>query len=404
MPDLQSMISCTWLVEIREDRVYRICNFDVAKRSTLPQLGYWLSIVPIWPLLKRAVSSFCCSILPDLFSDNQDNIFGSPDDDNDQPGPATNVIKAKTARQGVRSYQRTDIRATARNQFQSLRFFGELAGDTTLDRIVNPQARTGVRKQTLMKSSVNDASAELSRHNIEVTSVRDYDPKDAVGRAADFIRTPERIRPGSKVTLYQQNGRVVFYAVEREAAATIEISEDVKAEFAQYETRKANLANFTEVNAELARVETRLAGVSELDGLKEELSVLQAEKAAAQEELAALRSQIESVQAERAAEEQHLAQLDTQRATLTTSLTELNRDFTELAERQQELQLETERIRPVTDLPEVDARINTELSNFGIRTLEELSRATPETIIRRGGINTATANRIINAAKNRLER
>ena len=392
-------------VEIRENKVYRICNFDVRKTvKTLPQLGYWFSLVPIWPLLKRAVSSFCCSILPDLFSAYQDTIIRRPGDGENQQRQATNVFKANTARRGVQSYQRTDIRAATRNQLKSFQFLGELAGDTTLDRVINPQSKAGVRKQTLMQSSVNDASAELSRNNIEVVAVRDYDPKEAVGHATEYVRTPQRIPPGSKVTLYQKNGRVAFYAVERETTTVTEIPEDVQAELAQFETRKATLANFTEIDAELARVETRRAGVSELDALKEELSTLQADRASAQEELAALRSQIESVQAARAAEEQRLVQLDTQRAALATSLTELNQSILALADQQREIQLEIARSRPVSDIAGVNATTDRQLRNLGIRTVEELSLATPEDLTSRSRMSANTANSIINAARARLER
>ena len=391
-------------VEIRESKVYRICNFDVRKTvKTLPQLGYWFSLVPIWPLLKRAVSSFCCSILPDLFSEHQDTIIRRPDDDDDRPRQATNVLKADTARRGVQGYQRTDIRAATRTQLKSLQFLGELAGDMTLDRVINPPSRAGVRKQTLMNSLVNDASAELSRNNIEVVTVRDYDPKEAVTHAADYVRTPQRIPPGSKVTLYQKNGRVAFYAIERETTVT-EIPEDVKAELAQYEARKVALANFADVNAALAGVETRRANVSELDGLREELNTLQTERAAAQEELAGLRSQIESVQAERAAEEQRLVQLDTQRTTLAASLTELSQSLTDLANQQRDIQDEIAKSRPVRDITEVDEAMDNTLRELGIRTVEELSLVTSEDLAERGRIDIDTATRIIEAARRRLER
>jgi hypothetical protein len=393
-------------VELRENQVYRICNFDVRKTvKTLPQLEYWFSLVPIWPLLKRAVSSFCCAILPDLFTENPDFIIRTPDADNDDPpDSSSHFIKANTARRGVQTYQRTDLRASLRNQMKSFGFLGELAGDLTLDRIVNPQSNAGVRKQTLMNSSVNDASAELSRSHIEVAAVRDYDPQEALGHAADFVRTPQRIPPGSKVTLYQKDGKVAFYAIERETTTVTEIPEDVKAELAQFETRKASLANFTEVNAELARVETRRASVSELDSLKQELSTLQAERVSAQEDLAALRSQIDSVRAERLTEEERLVQLDSQRASLATSLTELNRSLADLANEQRRIQLEIDRSRPIRDLAEIDAATDEVLRNLGIRTVEELSLATPEDLARRGCLNIDVATRIIDAARRRLAR
>jgi hypothetical protein len=48
--------------EIRKGEVYNICNFT--KRhyvKSFPTWGYWLSTIPILPLLKRSFASFCCS-------------------------------------------------------------------------------------------------------------------------------------------------------------------------------------------------------------------------------------------------------------------------------------------------------------------------------------------------------
>jgi len=53
-------------VEIRGGKVYKICNFT--KRhyvKTFPTWSYWLSTVPILPLLKRGFGLFCCSTTRD---------------------------------------------------------------------------------------------------------------------------------------------------------------------------------------------------------------------------------------------------------------------------------------------------------------------------------------------------
>jgi hypothetical protein len=110
------------------------------------------------------------------------------------------------------------------------------------------------------------------------------------------------------------------------------------------------------------------------------------------------------VQAERAAEEQRLVQLDTQRTTLAASLTELSQSLTDLANQQRDIQDEIAKGRPVRDIAEVDAAMDEVLRNLGIRTVEELSLATPEDLAQRGRIDIDTATRIIEAARRRLER
>jgi hypothetical protein len=51
-------------VEIRENRVYYICNFTKRRYvKSFQTWGYWLSVIPILPAIKTIFGQFCCSIL-----------------------------------------------------------------------------------------------------------------------------------------------------------------------------------------------------------------------------------------------------------------------------------------------------------------------------------------------------
>lgn len=51
-------------VKIRNNKVYRICNFSKRKYvKTFRTWGYWLSTIPILPALKVAFAKFCCKVL-----------------------------------------------------------------------------------------------------------------------------------------------------------------------------------------------------------------------------------------------------------------------------------------------------------------------------------------------------
>lgn len=50
-------------VEIRKGRVYKICNFRKRKYvKTFRTVGYWLSTIPVMPLIKESFTKFCCSV------------------------------------------------------------------------------------------------------------------------------------------------------------------------------------------------------------------------------------------------------------------------------------------------------------------------------------------------------
>jgi hypothetical protein len=51
-------------VEIRKGRVYKICNFRKRKYvKTFRTVGYWLSTVPILPVIKESLTKFCCAVI-----------------------------------------------------------------------------------------------------------------------------------------------------------------------------------------------------------------------------------------------------------------------------------------------------------------------------------------------------
>ncbi|MEO8108819.1 MAG: DUF6519 domain-containing protein [Ginsengibacter sp.] len=51
-------------VEIRDGKVYHICNFTKRKYvKTFPTVEYWLSTIPVLPMFKKAFTAFCCSVI-----------------------------------------------------------------------------------------------------------------------------------------------------------------------------------------------------------------------------------------------------------------------------------------------------------------------------------------------------
>ena len=60
-PDDKVYLGC---VEIRTEQVYNICNFTKRRYvKSFPTWEYWLSTIPILPLVKQALSRFCCTVL-----------------------------------------------------------------------------------------------------------------------------------------------------------------------------------------------------------------------------------------------------------------------------------------------------------------------------------------------------
>jgi hypothetical protein len=55
-------------ISIRNQEVYQVCNFSRRKYvKSFPTVEYWLSLVPVIPLVGKFVEKFCCTILPEFF-------------------------------------------------------------------------------------------------------------------------------------------------------------------------------------------------------------------------------------------------------------------------------------------------------------------------------------------------
>jgi hypothetical protein len=377
-------------VEIRNNEVYNICNFDKRKYvKSFPTMGYWFSLIPVWPMLKAAVGKMCCSILPDLFNSRRDEVIKPVQSKGNVPVTQNNRVKASTARGGIQSYQRTDIKAESRNQLKSTRFLGQVATDSARGFAdIGKSKNAGVRKQALMESDVNEAISELNSNKIQVAGVKKYDAKDSRQYLSEFTSTPQRIEPDSKVTLYQKDGKVAFYTVEKsQTFDAVNIDESVKADLQQFENRKSQLADFSQLNAELAVAETRRSDLAELKQVKSDLDTLKSEKTAVQDELVALRSQVNTVKIER--------------DSLAADMTALNANLEQAASRQKSLVQEFENSRPISDLTTVDAAAEADLQSAGIRTIGELAAADTATLTNLRRIDSTKINVLINDAKSR---
>ena len=395
-------------VEIRDNQVYKICNFDKRKYvKSFPTMGYWFSLVPLWPMLKGVVSKFCCAVLPDLFGGYRDAIIRQPEplDEQTQVEVARNVIPAKTARATVQTYERTDTRTILRDQGKSLRLGGLFARDSALNLVQsNQRNQAGLKKQVLLQSRTDDAVQELEKNNIRIAEVQEYDATKAQQYLRDYNNTPQRIQPGSDVTLVQKDGKVMYYAVNApQSNVNVSVPEGLREELTELETRKTSLADLSAINASLAEVEARRASVAEVEQTKSELAAIQAEKATIEAELAAVKSQVDAIRTTRIEEEAKLTEINTQRNSIASEINNLNTAMLELETTRKEIAVNVERQRSIGVINEVDAEIQTNLRNSGILTVDDLAKSDVATLTANTeGLTRERATLLINAANNRL--
>jgi WD40 repeat protein len=256
-------------VEIQGNEVYNICNFGKRKYvQTFMAWNYWLSLVPIIPLMKQAIGKMCCSVLPNFLDKFTDDI--APPPEAPELGAASGKagpIQTNTALGAVKSYKRTDVATIRRQQFGKLGVYGDIAKDITLTTRAQPfLAKKGVRKETLRNAEAETAKRELERAGVAEVEVRPYDPALADRYAVEFAATPSHLDKSAKVIVYERNGKTVLVTEDRsQPKSIVTISPEDEAEVAKFEERVVALrAERNTLKQELEELNTGLTAAADM--------------------------------------------------------------------------------------------------------------------------------------------
>lgn len=367
-----------WLatITVKDNEVYKICNIGKRKDVwTFPKFEYWLSLVPILPVLKLGVSKICCAIFPNIFSNYADKYQNNTTE--------YSVVKGETYKQSVQQVKRTDVKVLWRENTKTL------AAPLTLvrDKLLFNQRTTtvdGVDKQLLRNMETQVAVQKMEQQGLQV-EVKEYQGDQAAVVLQQYQQTPKVIPQNSKVTVYQKNGRVLFYAAETKQEGILKLDDSKLAEF---ETRKQSLENMQAVEESIARVEARKQSLNETSELQNQLKSLQEEKSKTLEDVAALSAQLNLLRSERTKAQQELVAMQSGMVEISTNL--------------KSLQLEVTKVRPVKELASVDDKTQEILRTEGVLTVNDLASADSAKLVERG-VDAQKVLVMVQEAQNKLK-
>lgn len=315
-------------VSIRGGAVHHVCNFSKRKYvRSFPTVEYWLSLVPVLPMIGVLIERLCCAVLPDLFA-------------RFVPESATKGTTLNAARLG--SAIGLAGRFDTRTLFSGIGSRFDLAGRFAGDWLRAPGAaekggRRGIQRDEVFGQETPGVRERLEQAGATIAGVEPFDPGTALLDVARPRVMPSTVAPGERVVLFQdEQGIVRHWNVVRAAAPT---------------------ATTPDLDAGLRRIDD---AVRELDTTREQL--------------AGARDQIQTLQNELArVERESTAALGTR----DRQIEALERELTRV-ERESASALET-RDRTLKALQDSNRKLETELG-----TLERL-RADVELLKRRPG-------------------
>lgn len=195
-------------VSIRGGEVYRVCNFSRRRYvKSFPTVGYWLSVIPLAPLFKRWFSQIACAVVPEWFSRL------SVRDDSE----ANDRVSVEQLQQLLAWAQSTDVLGRAR-EVRQRSGVAQSAAMMALRQAQPAPAPAGgprVLSSDIVGQPVDNVTTELEGRGVTIHRVQ-FEPRIGVGAVRDVGGLFREAEPGDEVTLFEENGTVRFFAINKQ--------------------------------------------------------------------------------------------------------------------------------------------------------------------------------------------
>lgn len=216
-------------ISIQNNQVYQVCNFSRRRYvKSFPTVGYWLSLIPIVPLLSKAVEKFCCMVLPNFFG----KYFAPmPKGSENNLKTSGHLLSSVKMRQAVTFVQQTNFQNLFKEKLGMGKF--DLAKGMTTDWFTATVGKEEVAPLRLIEQGdivgqpVERAREKFKQANVSVDRIERYDPTRGAWNIVQLSKSPVRLEEGQRVTLFEQDGVVRYYALAEEVAAPVK---DLRAE------------------------------------------------------------------------------------------------------------------------------------------------------------------------------
>ncbi|HYJ79140.1 MAG TPA: hypothetical protein VEW03_06050 [Longimicrobiaceae bacterium] len=200
----------------------------------------------------------------------------------DLPQPAdaparTNRISGATARKGVAFVRKSDfggIRADVKDRFSVVRgLAGELLKAKLGSFDLQPLRSSTVRTGAVFNQDVASVQHTLAAREVEVSEVKPYVAASNTQGLLSAALLPERLKAGQKVELFEEGGKVRYFAVVAEPRTTEQVG-TLRTDVDTFRVESAEKdRQLAELQAEVKSVREAQAAVSPeaLDELKAQL-------------------------------------------------------------------------------------------------------------------------------------
>jgi hypothetical protein len=231
------------------------------------------------------------------------------------PEPGRDRVSAATAFKAANFIRKSDFRGVARDQGDKLKMAGNFMGAIARQGLAKfnfePVRPEPARPSQIVGQDTNTATRNLAANRVDVAEVRAYDPSVNRESVQALTSAPVKVNPQDKVVLYQENGVVRYYSVQKPVQAQSVDAATVARLDADVSSLKVSVTDFARVRSDVdtirvsgERERAQLASdvanvktqVDEVGRLQLELNELRQATASKDVEIARLREDMQAMQ------------------------------------------------------------------------------------------------------------
>ncbi len=269
-------------VSVRNGKVKKVCNFSKRRYvKSFPTVDYWLSVIPLAPVVKMAFEKFCCTVLPDIFRK-----YNAPDF-NEQPSLSN--MRFTDIRDAVVRTQAADVPSRYRQATAKAGIAKNLVLDAVRKRAPETfaQSTAATASTNIVGQPVDKVEANLKAAGVTVTRAT-YDPAIATDLPSGIVGVFRAPQAGSKVTVYEQDGVVRYYAV-----APTDSSTELRAQINTLST--ALQAREADVKALRTDLDASQQKIAQLSGVQQQVTTLSEQLRAREADMGTLKTQLSTL-------------------------------------------------------------------------------------------------------------
>ena len=233
-------------ITIQNGIVDRICNLEKRRIvKSFPTVGYWLSLIPVIPLVKALVQQLCCSALSNAFTK-----LSVPEAAKESPVNAANRINLSSLNNLSGDNLRYALSQAGKINMSSLPSallkksapLGKLSLDSVFSNFSKPSSSAPSSPIAAINGmTLDQAKAALQSANVQVAATETYNPTTLAQNLGSYVMAPSSLPVGSSVTLMVDSNNVVRYYLPT-ALAVQQLDKTVQANqtFVESQIKSAN--------------------------------------------------------------------------------------------------------------------------------------------------------------------